>query len=119
MGPGQGKGFGKGRGRGDESGDGWGSGGEGGGGGHAPLQLAKDASDAGDGKAQALDGDPLKRFALGDKLGTSAGAHDVDPTKTAGPMSAGDIAAPASGGEAVWVNRLTPTERAALKKHFK
>jgi hypothetical protein len=61
----------------------------------------------------------LKRFALGDKLGTSAGAHDVDPNKTAGPMSAGAISGAANGGEAVWVNRLTPAERAALKKHFK
>ena len=66
-----------------------------------------------------MKGDALKNLALGDKLGTSAGAHDVDPQKSAGPMSAGAVAAPASGGEAVWVNRLTPAERAALNKFFK
>ena len=102
-----------------QPGEGMGSGGEGGGGGHAPLMLAADPSDAGDGKAEALQGSDLKRFALGDKLGTTSTSHDVDPDKTVVPMSAGGVAAPASGGEAVWVNRLTPTERAALKDFFK
>ncbi len=94
-------------------------GGPGGGGGTAPLSFAKDASDAGDGNAQALTGDALKRFALGDKLGTTRGAHDVDPANAVGPVSAGAVAAPASGGEAVWVDRLTPAERSAVKNFFK
>jgi hypothetical protein len=98
---------------------GWGSGGPGGGGDTAPLMLAKDQSDAGDGNTEALKGDILKHFALGDKLGTTNSAHDVDPAKLAGPMSAGAVATPGAGGEAVWVNRLTPTERAALKNFFK
>ena len=85
----------------------------------APLMLAGNPSDAGDGNAQALTAGDLKRFALGDKLGTTTGAHDVDPSKAAGPTNAGAVAAPASGGEAVWVNRLTPGERAALKNFFK
>jgi len=117
-GQGQGNGRGQGRGRGSP-GDGWGSGGEGGGGGGPPLGLNKDSSDAGDGRSEALKTGDLKNFALGDKLGTSAGAHETDPNAAAGPMSAGAVATPAAGGEAVWVNRLTPTERAALKKFFK
>jgi len=96
-----------------------GAGGPGGGGGTAPLSFAKDASDAGDGNAQALTGDALKRFALGDKLGTTRGVHDVDPAKAIGPVSAGAVAVPASGGEAVWVDRLTPAERTAVKNFFK
>lgn len=96
-----------------------GAGGPGGGGGTAPLAFAKDASDAGDGNAQALTGDALKRFALGDKLGTTRGAHEADPANAVGPTSAGAVAAPASGGEAVWVDRLTPAERAAVKNFFK
>jgi hypothetical protein len=96
-----------------------GSGGPGGGGTTAPLALSDKASDAGEGKAQALSADALKHFALGDKLGTSAGAHNVDPDNVVGPVSAGAVAAPASGGDAVWVNRLTPSERAALKNFFK
>jgi hypothetical protein len=100
-------------------GEGYGSGGEGGGGTSAPLMLNSQASDAGDGSAEALTGDALKRFSLGDKLGTMNSAHDVDPTKSAGPTAAGGVTTPASGGEAVWVNRLTPSERAALKNFFK
>jgi hypothetical protein len=100
-------------------GGGAGAGGEGGGGGSAPLMLSSEQSDAGDGLSQGLSGDQLKRVALGDKLGTTAGAHDVDSSKAVGPGSAGAIAAPAQGGDAVWVNRLTPAERAALKNFFK
>ncbi|MEO6568942.1 MAG: hypothetical protein ABIO94_09285 [Opitutaceae bacterium] len=94
-------------------------GGPGGGKESAPLVLSKDASDAGDGKAEALRSASLANLALGDKLGTSTGVHQVDPNKAAGPQSAGAIAAPAKGGEAVWVNRLTPAERAALKDFYK
>jgi hypothetical protein len=94
-------------------------GGPGGGGEAAPLMFNLNASNAGDGEMQGLSAEALKRFALGDKLGMSSGAHDIDPTKAAGPTSAGAAATPASGGEAVWVNRLTPAERAALKKFFK
>lgn len=104
----------------DPNGEGQGAGGgPGGGGDTAPLMLAKDASDAGDGNAEGLTLGSLKNFSLGDKLGTSMTTHDVDPSKAAGPTSAGAVAAPAQGGDAVWVDRLTPAERAALKKFFK
>lgn len=109
-------------GRGGKDGKGPGRGGPGGKGGgesSAPLALAKDASDAGDGKAEALSSTSLANLSLGDKLGTTTGAHHVDPNQAAGPVSAGAIAAPAKGGEAVWVNRLTPAERAALKDFYK
>ena len=85
----------------------------------APLTFYSDASNAEARKSKSLSGADLRRTALGDKLGETTGAHEVDPTKAEGPMSAGAIAAPAAGGEVVWVNRLTPAERAALKKHFK
>lgn len=96
-----------------------GPGGKGGGESSAPLALANQASDAGDGKSEALSAASLANLALGDKLGTTTGAHEVDPSKAARPTSAGAIAAPAKGGEAVWVNRLTPAERAALKDFYK
>lgn len=95
-----------------------GAGGEGGGGVSAPLALNSDASDAGKGRSEGLSAEALKRVALGDKLGTSTGAHEVDPAKTVDTGAAGAVAAPAAGGEAAWVNRLTPTERAAVKKFF-
>lgn len=96
-----------------------GRGGTGGGESSAPLALAQDASDAGKGKAEALRAAALANLSLGDKLGTTVGAHQVDPSQAVGSTSAGAIAAPAKGGEAVWINRLTPAERAALKDFYK
>lgn len=94
-------------------------GGPGGGGSHAPLALSSLRSDVGEGRAEGLTAESLENFALGDRLGTSAGSHEVDTGKLLGPMSAGAISAPAGGGEAAWVNRLTPAERTALKEFFK
>lgn len=96
-----------------------GAGGPGGGGGSAPLALTAQPSNAGDGELAGVGGQPLKRFAFGDKLGTTSGAHDVDPARAIGPSAAGAVSGAAAGGEAVWVERLTPAERAALKKFFK
>jgi hypothetical protein len=92
---------------------------EGTGGETAPLMLANDGSDAGAGAAQGLAPGSLKHFSLGDKLGTTAGAHQVDPATAVAATAAGAVASPALGGEAVWLDRLTPAERAALKKFFK
>jgi hypothetical protein len=102
---GEGRGFGQGgieRGRGD-----------------APLSFAPDPSAALTGLMQGLGNDDLERAVLGDLVETSKDRHEVDREKLAGPTSAGAVAAPARGGEAVWVDRLTPDERAVLKDFFK
>jgi len=123
-GTGQGSGQGQGNGPGQSGrhglnpGNGFGSGGPGGGGGTGPLTFGEKPSQAGDGTAQGLNGTDLSRAALGDRLETTSGTHEVDPTKAVGPISAGAVAAPAGGGEAVWIDRLTPAERAALKNFF-
>lgn len=96
-----------------------GAGGEGGDGETAPLMLADAASNVGLGTAEGLPSADLKRLALGDHVGTQSGAPPVDPAKATGPGAAGAILAPAAGGEAVWVSRLTPAERAALTRFFK
>ncbi len=96
-----------------------GSGGEGDGGESAPLTLADAASDVGRGNAEGLPSADLKRLAPGDLLGTQSGAHRVDPGRATAAGPAGAIVAPANGGEAVWVNRLTPAERAAVTRFFK
>lgn len=101
------------------SGRGAGNGGPGGGGDTAPLALSEHRSEADPHLNKPLSAGSLQRVALGDKLGTAAGAHDVDPAKLQGPVSAGAVSTPASGGDAVWVNRLTPAERAALTQFFK
>lgn len=99
--------------------DGTGSGGEGGGGGAAPLTLSNQVADIQPGKSEGLTLGDLGRVSLGDKLGTTSAAHAVDPAAATGPVSAGAVSVPAQGGDAVWVNRLTPAERAALKNFFK
>ena len=97
-----------------------GSGGPGGGGPPAPLAFSSEQSQAEPGKTEALSPrDPTQGAAIGDKLGTTRAAPESDPSREAGPMAAGAIAAPARGGEAVWVNRLTPVARAAVKNFFK
>jgi hypothetical protein len=94
-------------------------GGEGGSGESAPLSLKVASTAEAKGSAEGLSVGDLSRASLGDKLSTSAGAHEADPEKLTGPTTAGSVAAPAQGGDAVWVNRLTPKERTALKGFFK
>jgi hypothetical protein len=87
--------------------------------GHAPLMFSEAASDAGAGRTETASSDDLSRAALGELLGMERGEHELDPSKNAGPSAAGAVAAPAQGGDVVWVDRLTPKERAALKEFFK
>ena len=96
-----------------------GPGGTGGGEKSAPLTFSSNRSDAADGTNQALNPADLSRLALGDRLGTTSGAPDADSKHTLDVVAAGAFAAPAKGGDAVWIDHLTPTERAALKDLFK
>ena len=87
--------------------------------GHAPLYFRDEASDAGQGRTETVSADDLSRAALGELLGMERGEHEFDPKRASGPTAAGAVAAPAQGGEVVWVDHLTPRERAALKEFFK
>jgi hypothetical protein len=87
--------------------------------GEAPLSFSDTASNTGPGKAETVSNEDLSRAALGDLLGTRTGEHEFDPSAVQGVTAAGAPAAAGSGGEAVWVNRLTPAERAALSSFFK
>lgn len=87
--------------------------------GHAPLMFSEQASQAGDGNIETVSADDLSRAALGELLGMERGEHEFDPKNSAGPSAGGGVAAGAQGGEVVWVDRLTPKERAALKEFFK
>jgi len=87
--------------------------------GHAPLMFSEQASDAGEGRAETASSDDLSRAALGELLAMERGEHELDPAKSVAPGKAGAVAAPAQGGEVVWVDHLTPKERAALKEFFK
>lgn len=96
-----------------------GAGGPGPGGGHDPLTFSAKPTDASAKKLEGLGGDDDEKLAMGDLVEIVADRHEVDRTKAAGTASGGTIAEPAHGGEAVWTDRLTPSERAALRKFFK
>jgi hypothetical protein len=87
--------------------------------GDAPLTFTRDPSASQDGLMQAIGNDDLSRATIGDLVETSKDRHEVDKDRAAGPMGAGKLAGPARGGEAAWVDRLTPGERAVLKDFFK
>ena len=87
--------------------------------GHAPMMFRDAASEAGDGRTETLGADDFSRVALGELLGMERGEHEFDPKTAAGPSTAGAVTNPGRGGEVVWVDRLTPKERAALTEFFK
>lgn len=87
--------------------------------GEAPLTFSDTASKVAPATTEGVANDDRSRASLGDLLGTQTGEHDVDPARAQGLVSAGAPAAAGAGGEAVWVNRLTPAERAALSSFFK
>jgi hypothetical protein len=87
--------------------------------GHAPMMFREQASEAGAGRTETVDSEDLSRASLGELLAMERGEHEFDPKTSAGPQSAGAVSSPAQGGEVVWVDRLTPRERAALKDFFK
>lgn len=87
--------------------------------GHAPLAFRDEASDAGRGVTETVSADDLSRAALGELLGVERGEHELDAKQSDGPMAAGAITSAGQGGDVVWVDRLTPQERAALKEFFK
>ncbi|MDR1009838.1 MAG: hypothetical protein LBM04_01680 [Opitutaceae bacterium] len=86
--------------------------------GDAPLEFDRRESNAGSGELQAVQNSDYSRAALGDKLGVQAGEHTVDRTAGGEAASAGALAGAAQGGDAVWVNKLTPAEREALKEFY-
>ncbi|MDR2673381.1 MAG: hypothetical protein LBC18_00540, partial [Opitutaceae bacterium] len=87
--------------------------------GDAPLTFSDRESDVGPGRVQTVRNDDYSRAALGDRIGTGRGEHEIDPAAMQGLTDAGGVSGAAQGGEAVWVDRLTPAEREALKEFFK
>ncbi|AHF93103.1 hypothetical protein OPIT5_25700 [Opitutaceae bacterium TAV5] len=87
--------------------------------GEVPLSFSYDESAAGPGRMETVKNTDMERAALGDRLGVETGEHAVDPARAAGPTSAGAVAGPAAGGDVVWIDTLTPAERAALAEFFK
>jgi hypothetical protein len=95
-----------------------GSGGISKGGSGAPLNFQEFPSLADSQRREAVSNPDLSRAALGDKLGTTQSAPEVDPDTFTGPVSAGGAVQEGDGGEAVWHSRLTPAEQRRLQQYF-
>lgn len=95
------------------------SGGKGGGGKTAPLSLKDDATNLHSKETEALANDDLSRALPGDLLAVQKGEHEVSKSEAASPLAAGAIRSPGEGGDAVWRESLTPSEREVLQRYFK
>lgn len=85
----------------------------------APLSMKDNESRLGTTRTESLPEADLSRSALGDIKGLESGAHEVDESAWQGPQEGGTLAAPGSGGDAVWEQTATPDEQAALKRFFR
>lgn len=86
--------------------------------GSVPLSLDPDAVTLDPTREEGLTNDDLEHAALGDTLGLSRGAHDVDDGAYRGPV-AGGSAALGDGGRAVERLPTTPEERRVLERYFR
>jgi hypothetical protein len=87
--------------------------------GPAELSFSLSGADLGSKKTEALQNDDLSHAALGDRVGLSAGRHEVDKN-AAYRAPDGGSAADGAGPEAVWVQRnLTPQEQRQVQQFFK
>ena len=96
-----------------------GPGGPGGGESSAPLELQENPTDLKTTTTAPVSNPDLANALPGDLTGIQKGDHTVDPSKYAGPAVGGAIGSTGQGGEAVWRNDLTPSEREVLKRFFK
>ena len=94
-------------------------GGKGGGESSAPLELQEKPTDLKTTTTAPISNPDLTNALPGDLTGIQKGEHTVDQSKYAGPAAGGAISSTGQGGEAVWRNDLTPSEREVLKRFFK
>lgn len=71
------------------------------------------------GRREAVSNSDLRRAALGEQIGTSQSAPEVDPDLPHGPAAAGSANTISEGGEAVFHSRLTPAEETLLQGYFR
>lgn len=86
--------------------------------GTADLTFEKNATDLATTRLEQLESADLSRTLPGDHLGTKDIGHNLDKSATF-PSAGGNVAAPASGGEAVWRDQLVPSEQKVLRQYFK
>jgi hypothetical protein len=84
-----------------------------------PVTLDAEATELGTTRVEKLGNEDMSHAALGDRLGTTRGTHDVDRSAFTGPRAAGAIGSTGAGGEAVWRSQLTPEEQRVVERYFK
>ncbi|MDR2863108.1 MAG: hypothetical protein LBV54_04425 [Puniceicoccales bacterium] len=90
-----------------------------GGGPSAPLTFGDQSPGMNARNREQLAGKDREHDTLGDMQGLGTGKHKVDKNAYKGPVSGGTAASTGDGGDSVWVDNLTPEERATLKTYFK
>lgn len=87
--------------------------------GDAEMSYSRYRSPDGVATEEAVSNEDLRNAAIGENIRTTISNQQEKPAEFAGPAKAGSLGSLGSGGEAVWVDRLTPAERKLLREHFK
>jgi hypothetical protein len=86
--------------------------------GPVPLTLDAKSSRTASKVMEGVSNEDLQHAALGDTLGMSSTAHEVDRRAYQG-LTAGGAASAGQGGETVWRDAWTPEEERVLQRYFK
>jgi len=97
-----------------------GNGGPGGGGGPPGLSFGEDPVQLGSKGTKGVHNDDFSQAGLGERVGVSAGQHDVDRNAEHHGADGGAVSGDGNGASAVWIQQnLTPQERKQLQEYFK
>ena len=87
--------------------------------GDAEMSYSRYRSKEGTAVERAVSNEDLRNAAIGDRIHTTLAEQAEQAATFGGPVSGGTVQTRGSGGDAVWIDRLTPAERMVLRKHFK
>jgi len=86
--------------------------------GDAEMSYSPFRSDESTGMTEGVSNRDLSNAAIGDTVRTTVSDQKEDGASFTGPTRGGTVESSGSGGDAVWIDRLTPAERKVLRGHF-
>jgi len=86
--------------------------------GDAEMSYSRFRSDERTATTEGVSNTDLGNAAIGDTVRTTISDQKEDASTFGGPQQGGTVDSPGAGGEAVWIDRLTPAERKVLRGHF-